>query len=240
MTPTSNNSGLPAIPPNAALIRTALTLLVFMLVIGVVASAMKPTQFLAQLRPIGELETIVPMQFGDWRGEANDSLIQANPQAEELINTLYTQTLSRSYTDSRGRRIMLAIAYGDDQRDGLNMHYPEVCYPAQGFQSKGRHRLEIDTPFGPIKATRLIMVQGSRNEPITYWTMIGEHQAARGMDKKLTELRYSMDGIIIDGLLFRVSSINRNSEAGYQEHEDFINALIPALPSATRKRLAGL
>ena len=36
----------------------------------------------------------------------------------------------------RGRQIMLSIAYGEDQRDGMKLHYPEVCYPAQGFQSR--------------------------------------------------------------------------------------------------------
>jgi len=240
MTSKSITPDLPAISPNVARMRIALTLLVLMLVVSVIGSTMKPTQFLAQLKPIGDLETIVPAQFGDWRGERSDSLIQANPQAEELLNTLYTQTLSRAYIDSRGRRIMLAIAYGEDQRDGMRMHYPEVCYPSQGFQSKGRHRSEIASPYGPIQVTRLNMVKGARNEPITYWTMIGEHQAARGVDKKLTEMRYNLNGIIIDGLLFRVSSINQDSEAGYQEHEDFIKALIQALPPKTRRRLAGL
>ena len=26
------------------------------------------------------------------------------------------------------------MAYGDDQRGGLQAHRPEVCYPAQGFK----------------------------------------------------------------------------------------------------------
>ena len=45
---------------------------------------------------------------------------------------------------------------------------------------------------------------------MTYWTMIGS-KTALGVEKKIAEMRYGMKGIIVDGLLFRVSSIDRDS-----------------------------
>ena len=98
----------------------------------------------------------------------------------------------------------------------------------------------MDSPHGPIRVKRLLMAQGQRLEPITYWTMIGEHQSLGGIDKKLTEMRYGFRGTVPDGLLFRVSSIGRETEAAYSVHEEFVGALLGALAPENRKRLAGL
>lgn len=220
--------------------RTALILAALMLASSVFAMALKPTQKLAELHPREKLETLVPMQFGDWRGTAVDSLVVPDPQMLATLEAIYTETLSRTYTDSQGRRIMLSIAYGDDQRDGMNVHYPEVCYPAQGFHSKSESRVDIATPHGVIHAKRLEMAMGARNEPITYWTMVGEHQAGKGFKKKITEMRYSLKGVIPDGMLVRVSSISSDPELAWRDHEAFIGALVQALSPQGRLRLAGL
>jgi len=231
---------LPATMAHAALTRTAIILFAVMLIASIGANAIKPTQFLAQIQPLGKLENLVPMQFGDWRGMEVDSLVAADPQMLATLDRIYTDTLSRTYTNSQGRNIMLSIAYGDDQRDGMNVHYPEVCYPAQGFRAKGQSRAQITTPHGIIHAKRLEMAMGARNEPITYWTMVGEHQAGKGLIKKMTEMRYSLKGVIPDGMLVRVSSISRDPVQAYSDHEAFIQAMLGALSPQVRLRLAGL
>mgnify|MGYP003340463721 CR=1 FL=1 len=45
----------------------------------------------------------------------------------------YDQTLMRTYANSHGEQIMLALAWGERQRQDVKVHRPEVCYPAQGF-----------------------------------------------------------------------------------------------------------
>jgi EpsI family protein len=219
---------------------TALLLMALMLASSVFATAIKPTRKLADLHPREKLETLVPMQFGDWRGLEVDSLVVPDPQMLATLDAIYTETLSRTYVDSRGRRIMLSIAYGDDQRDGMDVHYPEVCYPAQGFRPKSESRVDIATPYGVIHAKRLEMAMDQRNEPITYWTMVGEHQGGKGLTKKLTEMRYSLKGLIPDGMLVRISSIDSDPQRAYRDHEDFIRAMLGALSPQARLRLAGL
>lgn len=219
---------------------TALLLMALMVASSVFATVMQPTRKLAELHPREKLETLVPMHFGDWRGVAVESLVVPDPQMLATLEAIYTETLSRTYVDSQGRRIMLSIAYGDDQRDGMDVHYPEVCYPAQGFRAKAESQVDIVTPHGVIRAKRLEMAMGPRNEPITYWTMVGEHQAGKGMQKKLTEMKYSLKGVIPDGMLVRMSSISGNPEQAYRDHEAFIGALIEALSPQARQRLAGL
>jgi EpsI family protein len=236
----TQNTPLPASTPSAGLARTAIILLVLMVIASISAYALKPTQFLAQSQPLGKLQTLVPMQVGDWRGIEVNSLVVPDPQTLALLDSIYTDTLSRTYTNSQGRSVMLSIAYGDDQRDGMNVHYPEVCYPAQGFQAKAESQAQITTPHGNIQAQRLEMVMGSRYEPITYWTMVGEHQTGKGFAKKINEMRYSFSGVIPDGMLVRVSSISNNPEQAYSDHEAFIRDMLGALSPADRKRFAGL
>jgi len=61
-----------------------------------------------------------------------------------------------------------------------------------------------------------------------------------GMDRKLASLRYTTRGIIPDGLLFRVSSIDPESGAAFGRQEQFVRDLLAALPPDHRRRLAGI
>jgi EpsI family protein len=211
-----------------------------MLASMVLAYATKPTTKLVNLEPREKIETLVPMQFGEWHNVPTANIIVADPRVTETLHRIYSETLSRTYVDRRGRRIMLSIAYGADQRDGMQVHYPEVCYPAQGFQVQSTRLGQVITPFGTIKVKQLEMVLSQRHESVTYWTMIGDHLSFGGVDKKLNEMRYGLRGIIPDGLLFRVSSIAHDPETAYRGHEDFISALMLALRPEARHRLAGL
>ena len=75
------------------------------------------------------------------QGQATDIQIRAK---EAIINKIYNQTLTRTYINPRGDRIMLSIAYGRDQSDALQMHKPELCYPAQGFRLLNNQRGTLD------------------------------------------------------------------------------------------------
>ncbi len=211
-----------------------------MLVAAGLALAITPREKIADQGPKVNLETMIPKQFEDWQIDEKIVPLQINPVLKANLDKIYNQILSRTYINSQGRSIMLSIAYGDDQRDGMNVHYPEVCYPAQGFRAKGGSQAQITTPHGIINAQHLEMVMGTRNEPITYWTMVGEHQAGKGLKKKMAEMRYSLKGIIPDGMLVRVSSISHDSEQAYRDHEAFIQAMLGALRPQTRLRLSGL
>ncbi|HSX92411.1 MAG TPA: exosortase-associated EpsI family protein, partial [Hydrogenophaga sp.] len=55
-----------------------------------------------------------------------------------------------------------------------------------------------------------------------------------------TELRYGLRGRIPDGMLVRVSSIDRDTAKAHQVQADFANALVGAIDPAVRARFAGL
>ncbi len=220
-------------------IRTSFIFLALTFAASALAFALKPTWKLADTQPRERLEALIPMQLGDWRGLPANNIVIADPRMAENLSRIYTETLSRTYVDSRGQQIMLSIAYGDDQRDGMNLHYPEVCYPAQGFQIRASHEGQINTPYGSIRVKRLETSLGSRLEPVTYWTMVGEYQSSWGIDKKINEMRYSLRGLIPDGILIRVSSIDPDSEKAFFLQESFVRDFVAAVNGKDRVRVIG-
>jgi len=213
---------------------------VLMLLAAGVAMAIHPTHRIADDGPAVILENMIPMQFGDWKDEPQQNGHIVNPQVKEKLDRIYTATLSRTYVNSTGDRIMLSIAYGADQSDAKQLHYPEVCYPAQGFQLMSNQVGELKTDFGNIPVRRLYTVLGMRAEPLTYWTTVGNKAVLGSKQTKLEQLRYGFRGKIPDGLLFRVSSITSDADAGYAVQQAFVRALITALPQQDRAKLAGL
>jgi EpsI family protein len=203
---------------------------------------MVPTKSLAKMRVGFQLATLVPTAFGDWQVDKYATAGVVNPQTEAMLNRLYSQLLDRTFVDSRGHRIMVSVAYGDDQSDNsVQMHFPEVCYPAQGFQLKSNRLDQIQLPQGPLKVRRLETEFGRvRFEPVTYWTIVGDRQSMTMWERKLSELRHGLKGEIVDGLLFRVSNIDADTAAAFQLQDRFIQELIAAMTPDARRQLVGL
>ena len=134
---------------------------------------------------------------------------------------------------------MLSIAYGGDQSDAMQLHKPEVCYPAQGFQIIKQEKGGLDIKDDVIPVKRLLAVQGNRIEPITYWTTVGDEVAVDGWKWKLAQMKYALSGTIPDGLIFRVSSIQPDESAAFELQTRFVVDLLNALDAPGRIRLVG-
>jgi EpsI family protein len=186
------------------------------------------------------LETAVPKGFADWTELPDQGGQVVNPQTQELLDKLYSQILTRTYVNKDGYRIMLSMAYGDDQRGGLQAHRPEVCYPAQGFKLGRVEDGPLATSFGNIEVRRLQTSLGQRNEPVTYWLTVGDHVIRNSVEKRLVEIRLSLTGQIPDGLLFRISSIDKDPARAFAMQQKFAADLMAAVPAETRRQLSGL
>ncbi|MDO9149912.1 MAG: EpsI family protein [Methylotenera sp.] len=213
---------------------------VLMFITSGVALALRPTERIADEGPAVDLETIIPKQFGDWQEEPLRVSQIVNPQQKQVLDEIYTQILSRTYINNKGERIMLSIAYGADQSDAKQLHYPEVCYPAQGFQIISSKYDEVITSVGNVRVKRMMAILGDRTEPVTYWSTVGNKVVVGGKETKLEQLRYGFKGKIPDGLLFRVSSINNDPAEGYMLQDDFLNQIVTSMPINNRLRIAGI
>lgn len=186
------------------------------------------------------LEKAIPTSFGQWQAQELPANLLVNPQQNELVKKIYAQVLSRTYINQNGTQIMLTIAYGEDQSDGMALHYPEVCYPAQGFQIRHKFNDDLKVMGAMIPVKRLVAYQGHRNEPITYWTTMGSKVVRGGTQAKLEQIKYGIHGLIPDGLLFRVSSINTDAAQAFDEQNEFITSLVQSMTIENKKRIAGL
>ena len=218
----------------------ALTLAALMCGAAVAGIAVRPSSKAAEKGKTISLEAMVPKHFADWTELPEQGVQVVNPQTKELLDKLYSQILTRSYVDKQGYRIMLSLAYGDDQRGGLQAHRPEVCYPAQGFKLGKVEDGQLATSYGNIDVRRLSTNFGARNEPVTYWLTVGDQVVQTGFDKRVAQIRLGLTGQIPDGLLFRISSIDDDTSRAYAMQQKFVADMMASVPPAARKQLSGL
>ena len=217
----------------------ALVVALLMLAGSAAAVLAKPTKSLADQIGIPNLEAMLPKQFGDWRVDTSLPTILPSPDVQAQLDKIYNQVLSRTYVNKSGQRIMLSVAYGGDQSDGTSAHRPEVCYPAQGFAITSNLKTSLHMGGRELQARRLMSKLGQRNEPITYWVVVGDEVVTTGIGQKLAQMRYGLRGVIADGMLVRISSIDGDMDRGHKLQEQFASDLFNSIDHAAATRLFG-
>ena len=221
--------------------RRNVLMMVLMFAASGLAMAFHPTHRIADDGPKINLESMIPKEFGNWKLDETMVPISVSPEVQQHLNILYDQTLSRTYVNEQGKMIMLSIAYGGNQgNDDFQVHRPEYCYHAQGFEVSGESDANLDIQGRTILIRRLLATQRQRIEPITYWITIGNKATLPGISRKLIQLRYGLSGVVPDGLLVRVSSIGNDEQLEYKLQQSFVLDLLVSLKSSDRAKLIGL
>ena len=215
----------------------------FVLVLALAACAVgiawRPTAHLADSRAKVELETMFPKAFGDWAIDQSMPVQLISPDVQAQLSKIYNQTLCRTYINTKGDRIMLSVAYGGDQSDGTRAHRPEVCYPAQGFQIVSKQDTALTIGDRALRVRQLVSRLGGRVEPITYWITVGERVTLSGTEQKLAQLSYSTRGVIPDGMLVRVSSIDADTTNAYRVQQAFVADLARGIRADLQPQVIG-
>ncbi len=214
-------------------------LLAVMLLSATLGAALQPHIYISDELPPVDLKTMVPLAFGEWRESPLVMTQIVNPEQQETLERIYSETLTRSYVNAQGYRIMLSIAYGKNQNKALELHSPEVCYPAQGFTVTERQKSLLSILGKNLTATQIETNMGQRFEPVTFWTAIGTTVPSTTLQKRLVEFRYAITGRIPDGFLVRVSSIDKQTASAYAMQTRFANDLVQAIAPQNRERFVG-
>lgn len=168
---------------------------------------------------------LFPEKLGEWQLEPQSNLLI--PQGETEEEAVYDQLLTRVYVDGTSPPIMLLIAYGSSQTGTTQLHRPEVCYPAAGFDLEKRADLHL--PVGSnraLQARTMTATTPGRIEQILYWSRIGPEFPISALGQRWSLLRQTASGRVPDGALVRVSTIM----------SDYRSAL-PALTGFARRLL---
>jgi len=204
---------------------------------------------LGQLRPTPHrpsgwsaihLDAAIPRQFGKWQMDQSIVPLQPSPDVAALLDRIYTQQLSRTYASPDGQRLMLLIAYGENQLElTTQAHMPDVCYPAQGFNILQRTDALIGLGVGALPVARLVAQAPGRTEPLTYWIAMGDAVLQNEMQRRLSRISYALRGVIPDGMLVRVSTIDTDVARAYRSQDVFIRDLYSSLQPDVVSRIYG-
>jgi EpsI family protein len=184
-----------------------------------------------------QLETFIPKSFGVWQAREAEGLV--TPQSEDsLAARLYNQSVGRMYAGPDNSAVMLLIAYGNTQSDTLQLHRPEVCYPAFGFAITENRPARFDLGHGAeVPGRNLIASSPGRDERISYWTRVGEYLPTSNSEQRQMKFRIALSGIIPDGVLVRISNTLPEGDNGFGLNERFAADLLAAVSPVVRPAL---
>jgi EpsI family protein len=203
------------------------------------AFAMAPRRYVS-LMPRATLEQIAPAAFGAWTSRDVTNLV-APKIAGSLESRLYDQQLQRIYTDATsGAELMMLLAHGDTQSNELQLHRPEVCYPAFGFEisSSQVHTLPL-AANAPLPVRSLVADAPGRREVILYWTRLGEFLPTSEGEQRIDRVKTALRGVVSDGMLARFSMVEADAAGAVQSIEAFILAFLQAVASNQRAAFVG-
>lgn len=194
----------------------------------------------AAMQPLakGVLEGLVPKAIGPWKFETKSGLVL--PPVDPLTDQIYSDIVTRVYVSEKEPPVMMLIAYSNTQNGMLQLHRPEVCYPASGFALTETMVESIAVNSQMQLATRHFSAEGaSRNEQVLYWTRIGSELPTGWLDQRAAVVRANLRGVIPDGILVRLSTIAPDYKAARPVLEAFTRGLIEGLNVPGRKLLVG-
>lgn len=183
-----------------------------------------------------KLEDIVPTHFAGWSFVTASGLVL--PPQDQLQSKIYHQLLTRVYTRGDGQSIMLLIAYGGSQDGVVQIHRPEICYPASGYSlTRVEDHMARLAPQVLIPSRFIIADSPARREQMIYWTRLGADFPRRWSEQRLSVFEQNMAGIIPDGVLVRISSDNPDASPAILD--SFAADLYGAANGLLRRLLAG-
>lgn len=218
----------------------ASTLCVLMILTATMAVLATPTDYLANIKHRDPLNSYIAPTLDDWHLDRGSRVLVTNAVLDEKLKSAYSDLISETYQNADNKKVMLSVAYSDNQRNGLAVHSPEACYPAQGFEILERKQFPMTLNDGREITVRYMKTQrGKRIEPLVYWTMAGEQLYRNNLERKQVSIQYALNNIIPDGLIFRVSTIEADEEAALNVITDFIRDFHSSLAQTEQSRFFG-
>ena len=220
--------------------------------LSMIATALAVQWLQPEPLPINDRESLarsIPAQFGDWK-EVTFAAEQIDPGKgtadEPNMDRPYDDVLMRAYGNSHGEVVLLAVAYGRNQRQEVKIHRPDVCYTAQGFQLIERSPVAMPfrgTAGTPVRGMRMLVKAPGRTEAVSYWIRIGDSFTESAWAIRYHIFKQGLAGQAVDGVLVRASRVEQGRAMGasarYRAQEQFLGDLVHALPPQTRRLLLG-
>jgi EpsI family protein len=205
--------------------------------VGGAAIARQPEPIAVPVRKEA-LDKLIPLQIGNWTYRDASGIVLPPPDA--LSDALYSGLVTRSYVSPDRLPMMLLVAYSNVQDGMLQVHRPEVCYPAGGYHLSPTQVEEVPNGVGGGISANIFSADGiSRTEQVLYWTRIGNSFPTSWLDQRMAVVRANLDGMIPDGILVRLSTLAPDMPAAQADLAAFAAQLVESASPAARQLLIG-
>src|SRR5690606_29749762 len=135
---------------------------------------------------------------------------------------------------------VMLMAYGANQTDSLQLHRPEVFYPAFGYKLVRNEAVNVPLPGAVTIPARQLAAEGNgRQESVLYWTRIGEYLPTSGEEQRRDRLVTAFRGVIPDGVLMRFSTLADSPGGDWGQLKSFVAELVLAVTPDGRPVLIG-
>jgi len=185
-----------------------------------------------------QFETLIPNEVGPWRYESASGLVL--PPADELSARLYDCLVTRVYSREGMAPMMMLAAYNNVQDGMLQVHRPEICYPAGGYQLSNTSPLTISNGIGgELNANHFSANGVDRSEQVMYWTRVGNKFPVTWTQQRLAVIEANLTGKIPDAILVRFSSPLASMDDALPAMTDFAAHLVAEMNGLGRRLFVG-
>ncbi|CAM8643097.1 EpsI_fam, EpsI family protein [Comamonadaceae bacterium] len=224
--------------PKLPTLPLATSIIIFIALVAAAALAYVFTPRLTEVSNAPNLETTVPKKFGDWREVPSPYLqVSLTTGLDPNMDQPYDQVVMRTYINSNGQQVMLALAWGKRQRQEVKIHRPDLCYVAQGYQIANlapANFTSIGESGSVVKGKHMTALNGKGGEAVAYWIRIGNLYSENALESRSHIFREGLKGKVPDGILVRASSRIRSEKdaiAQFPLLEQFLIDLYKASPT---------
>lgn len=197
-----------------------------------VAAARLPNKSIDYLGK-SKLEDILPQKIGRWHYVSSSGLVV--PPEDQMSRALYSQLVTRVYSDGSGPPIMLLVAQSATQTGILQIHRPEICYTAGGYELSAIEPHMVKLPSGEIPTLSMSATSNARTEQLIYWTRIGDHLPTSWREQRVAVAMDNLKRINPDAIMVRVSTYGNDKPRALASVDEFIVAMLSSLSPQARR-----
>ncbi|WP_137680681.1 exosortase C-terminal domain/associated protein EpsI [Aurantiacibacter suaedae] len=147
--------------------------------------------------------SVLPQQVDGWRAVAPQEVILPSPDL--LSDRVYDELAIKAFVHPEQPPITLVMAYGARQDYTFQLHRPEICYTASGFDILEVQERDLPIAAHPLPGNIMLAERGSRREAVLYWARISDVFAQSLWGQRLAVARGIGHWRVDEGVLLRLS-----------------------------------
>lgn len=182
------------------------------------------------------LDDMLVHEVPGWQMIQADDVILAD--VDGLGVNQYDQLAIAQYRAADQHGVTVVLAHGAAQSPSTQLHRPEFCYPASGFEILVQKEMALEFAGRTIPVAILAAQRASRQETVLYWTRIGSSFPLGIWEQRVALATGAFHARGRDGLLARFST-DGIDQAAMTRLQRFTFDFVSVQDAAQRRLLFG-